>query len=119
MNPADRTTWIAQQARALGFDLCGVTSVPSASSTDNNLWPELSRTAEWIALGHAGEMRWLFRSSPRISDAGSFPSARSVIVCAVNHNSAHPYSTHFSAAESHEGLLWCARRDSNSRPSGS
>jgi epoxyqueuosine reductase len=98
MNPAERTTWIAQQARAIGFDLCGVTSVPS-DSDNNSAWPELSRTSEWLALGHAGEMRWL--SDPRReSPTQVLPGARSVIVCAVNYNSAHPYSTEFSAAES-------------------
>ena len=93
MNPAERTTWITQQARAIGFDLCGVVAVDS--------WPELSRTAEWLALGHAGEMRWL--SDPRReSPQQVLPGARSVIVCAVNYNSAHPYSTEFSAAESED-----------------
>lgn len=100
MNPSERTTWIAQQARAIGFDLCGVTSVPSEAD-DNSQWPELSRTVEWLALGRAGEMRWL--SDPRReSPTQVLPGARSVIVCAVNYNSAHPYSTEFSAAESRE-----------------
>jgi epoxyqueuosine reductase len=96
MNPAERTTWIAQQARAIGFDLCGVTSLAEELS-----WAELSRTAEWLALGHAGEMRWL--SDPRReSPTQVLPGARSVIVCALNYNSGHPYSTEFSAAESQE-----------------
>ena len=99
MNPAERTTWIAQQARALGFDLCGVTSVSADSSDANSQWPELARIPEWLARGHAGEMRWL--SDPlRESPAQVMSGARSVIVCAVNYNSAHPYSTQFSAAES-------------------
>jgi epoxyqueuosine reductase len=92
----DRTTWIAQQARAIGFDLCGVTSLTAESS-----WPELARIPEWLARGHAGEMRWL--SDPRReSPQQVLPGARSVIVCAVNYNSAHPYSTEFSAAESED-----------------
>ncbi len=93
MFPTERTTWIAEQARALGFDLCGVVALDS--------WPELARIPEWLALGHAGEMRWL--SDPRReSPQQVLPGARSVIVCAVNYNSAHPYSTQFSAAESEE-----------------
>jgi epoxyqueuosine reductase len=98
MDPAERTTWIVQQARALGFDLCGVASV-SADSTNVDSWPELARIPEWLARGHAGEMRWL--SDPRReSPQQVMQGARSVIVCAVNYNSANPYSTEFSAAES-------------------
>jgi len=96
----ERTTWIEQRARAIGFDLCGVTSV-SADSADSSSWPELARIPEWLALGHAGEMRWL--SDPRReSPTQVLPGARSVIVCAVNYNSAHPYSTEFSATGSQE-----------------
>jgi epoxyqueuosine reductase len=103
MNPAERTTWIAQQARALGFDLCGVATLASeddaSAPSANNVWPELARIPEWLARGHAGEMRWL--SDPRReSPAEVMSGARSVIVCAVNYNSAQPYSTQFSAAES-------------------
>jgi epoxyqueuosine reductase len=100
VNPAERTTWIAHQAREIGFDLCGVTSV-SAESDESSSWPELARIPEWLARGHAGEMRWL--SDPRReSPQQVMQGARSVIVCAVNYNSAHPYSTQFSAAESQD-----------------
>jgi epoxyqueuosine reductase len=98
VNSAERTSWITTQARALGFDLCGVTSI-DADSTSNYSWPELARIPEWLARGHAGEMRWL--SDPRRESPSEVMSgARSVIVCAVNYNSAYPYSTQFSAAES-------------------
>src|SRR5579864_3749984 len=105
MNPAERTTWIAQQARTMGFDLCGVVTIASeddASTTSANYsWPELARIPEWLARGHAGEMRWL--SDPRReSPQQVMNGARSVIVCAVNYNSAQPYSTEFSAAESQQ-----------------
>jgi epoxyqueuosine reductase len=97
VNAAERTSWITEQARAIGFDLCGVTSI----SEGDNSWPELARIPEWIARGHAGEMRWL--SDPRReSPTQVMQGARSVIVCAVNYNSAHPYSTEFSAAESQQ-----------------
>jgi epoxyqueuosine reductase len=97
VNAAERTSWIAQQARAIGFDLCGITAI----SAEDNSWPELARNAEWLARGHAGEMRWL--SDPRReSPQQVMEGARSVIVCAVNYNSAHPYSTEFSAAESQQ-----------------
>jgi len=97
VNSVGRTTWIVQQARALGFDLCGVTSV--ASDSESSAWPELARIPEWLARGHAGEMRWL--SDPRReSPQQVMQGARSVIVCAVNYNSPNPYSTQFSAAKS-------------------
>jgi epoxyqueuosine reductase len=93
VNSAERTSWITEQARAIGFDLCGVVAMDS--------WPELARNAEWLARGHAGEMRWL--SDPRReSPQQIMEGARSVIVCSVNYNSAHPYSTEFSAAESQQ-----------------
>ncbi|HEY4839870.1 MAG TPA: tRNA epoxyqueuosine(34) reductase QueG [Candidatus Acidoferrales bacterium] len=95
MSAAERSSWITEQARAIGFDLCGITAI----SREDDSWPELARNAEWLARGHAGEMRWL--SDPRReSPQQVMQGARSVIVCAVNYNSAHPYSTQFSAAES-------------------
>jgi epoxyqueuosine reductase len=100
VNAAERTSWITARARAIGFDLCGVASI-SAASSDNDSWPELARRAEWLARGFAGEMRYLYdprRESPQRVMSG----ARSVIVCAVNYNTAQPYSTEFSAAESRE-----------------
>jgi epoxyqueuosine reductase len=98
VNPAERTTWIAQQAHALGFDLCGVAPV-SANSTDADQWPELARIPEWLASGYAGEMKWL-ADPRRESPSEVMQGARSVIVCGVNYNSAQPYSTQVSAAES-------------------
>jgi len=73
-----------------GFDLCGIAPV-----TD---FPELGRFPEWIAEGHAGEMKYL-ESRARDGQLGRaslksvFPWARSVIVCAINYNTAHPRST--------------------------
>jgi epoxyqueuosine reductase len=87
--------WIAQRARALGFDLADVTSVPEPASS---MAAEGDRRyAQWIEAGHAGEMEYLKRAD----DAGeylrgdlrrSIPWARSVIVCAVNYNADAPRS---------------------------
>jgi epoxyqueuosine reductase len=71
-------------ARAAGFDLCGI--APAAE------FPELARLQEWLERGHAGEMRYLHdarRRSPTLAMQG----ARSVIVCALNYNTALPTST--------------------------
>src|SRR5450432_659503 len=85
--------FIKRSARAAGFDLAGISSVHE--------FPELARFPEWIAAGHAGEMKYLESRDQagnlrRASLKSAFPWARSVIVCAVNYNTAHPYSTNIS-----------------------
>jgi epoxyqueuosine reductase len=95
----ERTAWLRDQALAIGFDLCGVATIPSASSPD--AWPELARIPEWLANGNAGEMRYL--SDPRRESPHQvMPGARSIIVCATNYNTAQPLSAEFLAAESRE-----------------
>ncbi|MBZ5643368.1 MAG: tRNA epoxyqueuosine(34) reductase QueG [Acidobacteriia bacterium] len=84
MSGALSTERIVELARAAGFDLCGV--APAAD------FPELAHLQEWLERGHAGEMRYLAdarRASPGLAMAG----ARSVIVCALNYNTAYPAST--------------------------
>jgi epoxyqueuosine reductase len=77
------SAWIAERAAALGFDLCGV--VPAQK------FPELAHTGEWLARGYAGEMKYL--ADPRRSDPQSaMPGIKSVIVCALNYNTAYPRS---------------------------
>src|SRR6266849_7462255 len=81
---------VKDAALAAGFDLAGISSVHD--------FPELARFPEWIAVGHAGEMKYLESRDEagnlrRASLKTAFPWARSVIVCAVNYYTAHPYST--------------------------
>jgi len=83
-------TVIKRAAQTAGFDLCGI-----APATDS---PELNHFPKWIAAGHAGEMKYLEArdeqgSLKRASLASVAPWARSVIVCAINYNTGHPYST--------------------------
>jgi epoxyqueuosine reductase len=104
MNAAERTEWIEHQARSLGFDLCGITAIGSGgnstTSSDNdasstsadNVWPELARIPEWLARGNAGELKYL-HDPRRTSPEQVMPGARSVIVCALNYNSAQLHST--------------------------
>ena len=73
-----------------GFELCGIAPVQD--------FPELARFPEWIAEGHSGEMKYLESRDDsgnlrRASLHSVFPWARSVVVCAINYNTAHPYST--------------------------
>ena len=83
MTVAERTSWIIEHARALGFDLCGV--APAAD------FPELAHLGEWLASGNAGEMKYL-HDDRRASPARAMQGARSVIVCALNYNSSPPRS---------------------------
>jgi epoxyqueuosine reductase len=60
--------------------------------------PELKHFPDWIAAGYAGEMKYLEARDDagqlkRASLQSTAPWARSVIVCAINYNTAHPYST--------------------------
>ena len=81
---------VKRAAEEAGFDLAGV--APAADT------PELEHFPEWIAAGHAGEMKYMEARDERgdlkrASLARVAPWARSVVVCAVNYNTDHPYST--------------------------
>ena len=84
------TSLVKEAAREAGFELAGVAPVGD--------FPELDEFHKWIAAGHAGEMKYMEARD----EAGDLkrsklrtvaPWARSVIVCAINYNTAHPYST--------------------------
>lgn len=69
---------IKAQARALGFDACGI--APASGM------PELARIHDWLARGHHGEMSYLARTADTRADLQRFlPGARSVIVTATNY----------------------------------
>ena len=81
---------VKRAAEAVGFDLCGI--APASDS------PELRYFPEWIAAGRAGEMKYMEARDEqgnlkRTSLARIAPWARSVVVCAINYNTDHPYST--------------------------
>ena len=76
---------IKRQAKAIGFDLCGIAPVAS--------YPELGFLREWLDRGYAGEMQYLHRSAERRGDVRAvLPSARSVIVLGTVYNVDRPYS---------------------------
>jgi epoxyqueuosine reductase len=82
--------FIKRAAEHAGFDLVGVAPATDAS--------ELEHFPQWIAAGHAGDMKYLEArddqgSLKRASLARVAPWARSVIVCAINYNTDNPYST--------------------------
>jgi epoxyqueuosine reductase len=96
---AGNSAWIVEGAKTIGFDLCGVVRAEK--------FAELEQFGEWLKRGYAGEMRYL--DDPRRLDLSlAMQDVRSVIVCALNYNTEHPYST--EAAGSVSG--------SNDEPSG-
>ncbi len=84
MDLAGRTRWICEQARGVGFDLCGVAPADA--------FPELAKVPTWLESGHAGEMNYL-RDERRVDPRLALAGARSVIVVALNYNAPQPYST--------------------------
>ncbi len=95
---------ITNAAAGAGFELAGIAPADHA--------PELDYFPEWIAAGHAGEMKYLEARNEqgrlkRASLAHAAPWARSVVVCALNYNSAQPYSTQL--IEPHEDRGWISR----------
>jgi epoxyqueuosine reductase len=87
---ADRD-WVIAQAKAVGFDLCGIAP---AEALDEN---ELEHATEWLARGYAGQMRYL-HDERRADPTRVLPGAKSIIVCALNYNAAQPASTNAAAA---------------------
>jgi epoxyqueuosine reductase len=84
MDSAARTRWVCEQARGVGFDLCGVAPADT--------FPELAQISTWLESGHAGEMNYL-RDKRRVDPRLVLDGARSVIVVALNYNAPQPYST--------------------------
>ena len=95
MTPTERSLWIYERARALGFDLCGVVSIAAAETAHSpagTALEELARLPEWLAHGYAGEMKYL--NDPRRADPSLIlKGARSLFVVALNYNTDYPYST--------------------------
>ena len=83
-------------AKAAGFDLAGIAAVRD--------FPELEYFPQWIANGHAGEMKYLESRADsgelkRASLRTVAPWARSVVVCAINYNTDQPYSAELSDSD--------------------
>lgn len=85
---AQDSSWIVERARSKGFDLCGI--------VEPDRFDELAHFDEWLARGFAGEMHYL-ADTRRRDPRNAKPGVRSAIVCALNYNTPHPYSTKASA----------------------
>jgi len=83
--------WLDEASRKAGFDVCGVAAVRGPD--DPSAAQQTQRFSAWIDDGHAGEMEYLKRRDEqgtlvRSSLHVALPWVRSVIVCALNYNSA-------------------------------
>jgi len=90
------TARVKDAAREAGFELAGIAPIRD--------FPELNHFSRWIETGHAGEMKYMEARDDagqlkRASLRSTAPWARSVILCAINYNTAHPYSTQSNAPE--------------------
>lgn len=84
---ASRARQIKEQARAEGFDMVGIVRADA-------LEREGERLREWLASGFHGEMRWMEREPEKRADPRLvFPSARSVIVVALNYYTPHEHES--------------------------
>src|SRR6266436_982909 len=102
------TNLVRQFARDAGFDLVGVAPVDD--------FGELDRFREWVAAGRAAEMAYMEARDEagnlkRASLRSTLPWVRSVIVCAINYNTAQPYSTQLHPAHSHSAPSHSAQTD--------
>jgi epoxyqueuosine reductase len=102
IDPAQISATITRAAADAGFDLSGIAAVGGS--------PELDYFPQWIAEGRAGEMKYLEARDEqgrlkRASLEHVAPWARSVVVCALNYNTAQPYSTQFTE----RGRGWISR----------
>jgi epoxyqueuosine reductase len=86
MTDALTASSIKEQARLMGFDLCGI--APAADL------PELRFLREWLDRGYGGTMTYLHRSAKKRADVRAVvPSAQTVIVTGTLYNTDRPYST--------------------------
>ncbi len=93
---SDISEFLHREALALGFDLAGVAPTRGLE--------ELAYFSNWIEAGRAGEMHYLESRNERGELRRSAlqnhaPWARSVIVCAINYNTAKPHSTECNDSE--------------------
>ncbi len=101
MGSLAETTWINECARAIGFARCGVARAEN--------FPELARYEEWLGRDYAGEMKYL-EDPRRRNPSLVMDSLRSVIVCGLNYNTAHPYSVEAAArGQQGEPRGWISR----------
>ena len=98
--------WIRRLACDAGFDAAGIAAAGRV--------PELAYFPRWIADGRGGEMRYLEARTEtgelkRASLQAVAPWARSVVVCAINYNTAQPKSTEGAPGDDATSCGWISR----------
>lgn len=94
------TTWIVEEAKRIGFDLCGTVRAEK--------FPELQRAEEWLERGYAGEMKYL--ADERRSDpARAMEGVRSAVVCALNYNSERARTEEALNSSAEQARGWISR----------
>ncbi len=79
IHKTDKTRLVKSLARDIGFDRVGVTTAQPVN--------RVRYLRDWLADGRAGTMNYLHRNNHLREDPGQlFPSAKSVIVAAVNYH---------------------------------
>lgn len=82
--PASLAAAVKAEARAAGFDLCGITTAEPFRLEGRAL-------AQWVADGYHGEMAYMARNAPRSPlPAGVVPDVRSLVVVALYYGDAAP-----------------------------
>lgn len=82
--PASLAAAVKSEARAAGFDLCGITTAAPFALEGRAL-------AEWVAHGYHGEMTYMARNAPRSpAPEAVVAGARSLVVVALYYGDAVP-----------------------------
>ena len=85
LHPAVLSRRIKERARAEGFDKVGIVRA-------GVLEDERQRLEEWLRRAYHGEMRWMARDPQQRTDPRLFfPSARSMVVVALNYYTPHEH----------------------------
>ena len=84
-NASARSAEIRRRAFDLGFSKVGIVRAEALSD-------EYSRLKEWLRRGYQGEMKWIERDPEQRTDPRRiFPTARSIIVVALNYYTPHEH----------------------------
>jgi epoxyqueuosine reductase len=87
MTTASLTLDIKDEARRLGFDAVGISTVSSAESLPQTLFSKLQT---WLARGYHATMAWMARDPSRRADPTRvLPGCRSIISVGMNYYSGH------------------------------
>src|SRR5215471_15850362 len=83
MKPQLLTEELKQEAKRLGFDMCGVCFAVSP--------PGIDRFGQWISAGYAGQMHYLPDRAEAYADPRHIlDGAKSIVMLAMNYRTAEP-----------------------------